>query len=171
MEMACCIRNVPPSRAPENSQVYFNFPGVEIVTSDLFIKHKICLWQLKDSLWSFRPLVALWTWFYEMFCLTCTVMQYKVLPMVSQYCTDLQVAVTHPDMLQCTSKGRETDCKLVNRDVNDAGFKILWNVLCKCFMGKKIHNTFVRPQRFTQCIVSNAGCKLVCLQENSTEHL
>lgn len=42
-------------------------------------------------------------------------------------------------MLQCASKGREVEeCKLVNMDVNIAGFKILG---FKSFMRKEIHLT------------------------------
>lgn len=43
---------------------------------------------------------------------------------VSHYSTDRQVAVTSSDMLQSASKVREEerDSKLVNMDINEAGF-------------------------------------------------
>ena len=36
--------------------------------------------------------------------------------------------------MQCCEKkgGGDEDCKLVNMDVNDTGFKVLQNLLCKC---------------------------------------
>lgn len=52
------------------------------------------------------------------------VIRYTVLRIWSHYSTDLQVGVTCQDMQQCTSKGREEDCKLaymtltVNDDMN-----------------------------------------------------
>ncbi len=61
------------------------------------------------------------------FCLSCMqVTQYTVLPMVSHYSSDQQVAVTRQVMQQCGNKdSKEEDCRLVNMDVNSAGLKIL----------------------------------------------
>lgn len=50
------------------------------------------------------------------------------------YSTNHQVAVTHQDIQQCASRGTEEGCKLVNKNVNNVGFKILKNWLWKCFM-------------------------------------
>lgn len=44
------------------------------------------------------------------------------MPVVSHYFTNLQVVVSHEDMLQGNKK---EDCKQVNMDVNDALLKIL----------------------------------------------
>ncbi len=47
------------------------------------------------------------------------VMQYTVLPMVSHFSTDPQMAVINQ------RKAAEEDCKLVNKNVNNAGFNIV----------------------------------------------
>lgn len=54
-------------------------------------------------------------------------------------------------MLQCASKGREVEeCKLVNMDVNIAGFKILG---FKSFMRKEILlDTFVRAKGYIKLL-------------------
>lgn len=36
----------------------------------------------------------------------------------------IKVAVTRQDGLQCANKDKEEVCKLVNKDVNNAGFKV-----------------------------------------------
>lgn len=62
----------------------------------------------------------------------------RVLPIILQNSTDPQVAMMHQNTQQCANKVREEgDCKLVDMDVNDAGFKVLYSLqFCKCFMRK-----------------------------------
>lgn len=49
------------------------------------------------------------------------VIQYTPLP---HYSIDVQVAVTHQDILQCASKdGEKADCKLLSIDVNKLDLK------------------------------------------------
>ena len=46
--------------------------------------------------------------------------------MFPHHSTDLQVEITHHDMLQCTeTDGEHKNCELVNMDINNAGLKIL----------------------------------------------
>ncbi len=105
---------------------------------------------------------------------TCTHMHtgdvYIVQPMVSHYSTDLQVAITHRDMLPCTNKDRKEEyCKIVNMEVNNAGFKILQKSALQMFYYEgNVLDTFVRPQEYTQCVlISNTECRrdfCLCLQ-------
>ena len=55
-------------------------------------------------------------------CMCTQVTRYTVLPIVSHYSTDLQVAVMHHGTQQCTNKGRKEEGKPVNMDVKNAGF-------------------------------------------------
>ncbi len=76
--------------------------------------------------------------------------------MVSHYSTDLQGAVMCQDMQQCANRdGEEKDCKPVNTDVTNAGFKTR---LCKIrkehnFFSKKLHRaTFSDPYSKRFCV-------------------
>ncbi len=63
-------------------------------------------------------------------------MQNTILPMVSHYSTDPQVAVMNQEMQQCSNKDiDEEHCQLVNMEVKHVG-KNLTNRLCKSFMRK-----------------------------------
>lgn len=83
---------------------------------------------IKASLWSFRPLHYGAVFWYLGPCVVYLVHALPddtALPMVSRISTYLQVAVTHPDLQQHASKGREKeDCWQVNTDLKSAGFKI-----------------------------------------------
>lgn len=57
----------------------------------------------------------------------CTVT--TVLPMVSNYSTGLRVVVMWQEMQKCERKDGVEDRKLVNMDVNNAGFKIVFKNL------------------------------------------
>ncbi len=70
-----------------------------------------------------------------------------VLPTVSHYSSDLQVAIMWQEKQQCANKGREEeDRSLVNMNVNNAGFKILTGSALQMLYDKgNAFNTFVRP--------------------------
>ncbi len=94
---------------------------------------------------------------------------------VLHYSTDLQVVVTCIEMQQCPIKGSvEEDCMLVNIDVNNTGFKLLWlNWLFKCFM-ENAPNTLVNfkdKHNVFRCVTLNVNMTFVCLQENSSGHI
>lgn len=65
--------------------------------------------------------------------------------MVSHYSTDRQVAVTCQDMLQCASKSRKVDCKLVSMDVTKLDLKYLKKSVLQMFNGGNTLSKFVRP--------------------------
>ncbi len=90
--------------------------------------------------------------------------------MVLHYYTDVQVAVKCQDMQQYANKDREKeDCKLVNQDENNAGFK-----KTTLQMEGNPFNMFVRAQGYSQCVlVSKTECKhnfCLCTIKQTWQH-
>ncbi len=69
-------------------------------------------------------------------------------PCCLSHAHNLQVAVTCQDMLQFTNKDREDiDCKSVNMDESNAGFKMVSKMAFQMFYVEgNAFNTFVRAQ-------------------------
>ncbi len=113
---------------------------------------------LKGSLWSFWPLAALWSCF--------TTSRGQTTQSCWWFHADLQVAVTHQDMLQCANKSKEEeDRKLINMNVNDARFLYIKEIsFCKCFMRMEINSTCLLDLKDAHNVfwwlTLNAGCPL-----------
>lgn len=96
--------------------------------------------ELKSSLWSFWPVVVLWSHFSmneSLFCLSSFSAQmtwHVVVPMVSHYSTDGRNSPRNAAMCQ-----QRPDKQVLA--VNNAGFRILKKQLCKCVMRKEIYST------------------------------
>ncbi len=79
--------------------------------------------------------------------------RYTIIPVVSHYCTDQQVAVARQKTQQCTNTGREGED---GRLVNNAGSNML---LWKCFMRKEMHSSHLLDLKDTQQLHNNSQYK------------